>query len=139
MRPSNAETDPTWQALYDVASSQEGLFTTRVKRSPLATHLLCWPTIKKPAVLRVYGVESTASFISRQGSMRNSSPRGFAPAWRQRRLRVPEGIVLHFAEVPSNERSWVDAVPVTSTSRRSTIALSRDSPQTCFVRRRSKH
>jgi hypothetical protein len=30
---------------------------------------------------------------------------------------VPEGIVLHFAAVPPKERSWIDAVPVTSTSR----------------------
>jgi predicted transcriptional regulator of viral defense system len=36
-------------------------------------------------------------------------------AWRQRRFRVPEGIVLHHADVPLEARDWVGAVPVTST------------------------
>ncbi len=39
------------------------------------------------------------------------------PDWRQRRLRVPKGLVLQFADVPTKERTWVGAVPVTSTRR----------------------
>ena len=38
-------------------------------------------------------------------------------SWRRRRFRVPEDFVLHHASVPRRDRSWVDAVPVTSTSR----------------------
>jgi hypothetical protein len=37
--------------------------------------------------------------------------------WRQRRLRVPDGLVLHYADVPPKDRSWNGAVPVTSTRR----------------------
>lgn len=38
-------------------------------------------------------------------------------SWRHRRLRVPEGVVLHYDDVPLDQRAWVDAVPVTSTGR----------------------
>jgi predicted transcriptional regulator of viral defense system len=37
--------------------------------------------------------------------------------WRRRRFRVPKGFVLHYADVPNEERSWHGAVPVTSTRR----------------------
>ena len=31
--------------------------------------------------------------------------------WRKRRLRVPEGVVLHYADVPKRDQAWVGAVP----------------------------
>jgi len=37
--------------------------------------------------------------------------------WRRRRLRVPDGVVLHYADVPKRDRAWVGAVPVTSPAR----------------------
>src|SRR6267143_3429649 len=37
--------------------------------------------------------------------------------WRRRRLRVPDGVVLHYADVPKRDRAWVGAVPVTSPVR----------------------
>lgn len=30
---------------------------------------------------------------------------------------MPEDLVLHFADLPPQERSWINAVPVTSTRR----------------------
>ncbi|MFN0061782.1 MAG: type IV toxin-antitoxin system AbiEi family antitoxin domain-containing protein [Myxococcaceae bacterium] len=38
-------------------------------------------------------------------------------AWRKRRLRVPENVVLHFADIPLTERTWQGAVPVTTPLR----------------------
>jgi len=38
-------------------------------------------------------------------------------AWRQRRFRVPVGVVLHHADVAPEERSWFGPVPATSASR----------------------
>ena len=38
-------------------------------------------------------------------------------AWRQRRFRVPAGVVLHHADVGPAERSWFGAVPTTSPRR----------------------
>lgn len=38
-------------------------------------------------------------------------------SWRERRLRIPAGLVLHFADVAEADRSWVGPVPVTSAPR----------------------
>jgi predicted transcriptional regulator of viral defense system len=37
--------------------------------------------------------------------------------WRRRRLRVPEGVVLHHADVLATDRAWLGAVPITSPRR----------------------
>lgn len=38
-------------------------------------------------------------------------------AWRRRRLRVPDGLVLHHADVGDRDREWLDTVPLTSPQR----------------------
>jgi hypothetical protein len=38
-------------------------------------------------------------------------------AWKKRRFRVPEGVVLHHADIESKERTWAGPVPITSVSR----------------------
>jgi predicted transcriptional regulator of viral defense system len=38
-------------------------------------------------------------------------------AWKKRRFRVPEGVVLHHADVAPQERAWAGPVPITSVSR----------------------
>lgn len=38
-------------------------------------------------------------------------------AWQSRRLRVPEGVTLAFADVADAERTWVGPVPVTTPVR----------------------
>jgi len=38
-------------------------------------------------------------------------------SWRRRRLRVPRGLVLHFADIGERDRSSFDAVPVTAPRR----------------------
>ena len=37
--------------------------------------------------------------------------------WQRRRLRVPKGVVVYHADVPSKERAWFGAVPITSPAR----------------------
>jgi predicted transcriptional regulator of viral defense system len=39
------------------------------------------------------------------------------PDWAVRRLRVPQGVVLHHADVPERHRAWVGPVPVTTPVR----------------------
>jgi predicted transcriptional regulator of viral defense system len=46
-------------------------------------------------------------------------------AWAKRRLRVPEGLILHYADVSEKERTWFGSVPVT-TPKRSIIDVVRD-------------
>ena len=38
-------------------------------------------------------------------------------SWRRRRLRVPAGLVLHYADLDVVDRVWFSAVPVTSPRR----------------------
>ena len=38
-------------------------------------------------------------------------------AWRRRRFRVPSGLALHYADVPSEDRAWFGAVPTTNPRR----------------------
>ncbi len=38
-------------------------------------------------------------------------------AWAKRRFRVPEGVVLHHADIAKRERTWMGTVPVTSPRR----------------------
>lgn len=37
--------------------------------------------------------------------------------WRRRRFRVPAGVMLHYADVAPEERTWFGPVPATSTGR----------------------
>src|SRR5690606_1649044 len=37
--------------------------------------------------------------------------------WRTRRLRVPDGVVLHYADVAESERRWFGPVPATAPLR----------------------
>ena len=38
-------------------------------------------------------------------------------AWSRRRLRVPEGLRLHFADIGPEDRSWHGAIPITAPAR----------------------
>lgn len=38
-------------------------------------------------------------------------------AWERRRVRVPDNVRVHTADVPAGERTWVGAVPVTTAAR----------------------
>lgn len=47
----------------------------------------------------------------------------FPECWRKPRLRLPPGVVLHYAGVTAAECAWIGAVPVTS-ARRNSLAES---------------
>lgn len=38
-------------------------------------------------------------------------------AWRKRRLRVSDGVVLHYADLTKDERQWFGSVPITTPRR----------------------
>lgn len=38
-------------------------------------------------------------------------------SWRRRRITVPDGVVLHFAGVAKTERTWFQAIPITTVAR----------------------
>jgi predicted transcriptional regulator of viral defense system len=139
--------DPNWQSLYDTAAAQAGLFTTRQAAAagysgPLLAHyqkvgriarirrgiyrLVQFPSGDQEDLVTAWlwtdsmGVVSHQTALSLQGLsdlMPNRIHLTLPSAWQKRRLRIPKGLELHYADVPSEDRAWNGAVPVTSTPR----------------------
>jgi predicted transcriptional regulator of viral defense system len=138
---------PNWQSLYDTAASQEGLFTTRQAAAagysdPLLAHyqkagriarirrgiyrLAHFPSGEQEELVTAWLWTDAIGVLSHQTALAVQGLSDALPAqihltlpltWRQRRLRVPKGLLLHYADVPLQDRSWNGAVPVTSTRR----------------------
>lgn len=138
---------PAWQALFDVAASQEGLFTTRQALAagyspPLLAHhqkagritrihrgiyrLVHFPPGEQEELVAAWLWTDTAGVLSHQTALSLHGLSEVLPAqihitlplsWRHRRLRVPRGIVLHHADIPADQRTWVGAVPITAVRR----------------------
>lgn len=138
---------PAWQALFDVAASQEGLFTTRQALAagyspPLLAHhqkagritrihrgiyrLVHFPPGEQEELVAAWLWTDTAGVLSRQTALSLHGLSDVLPAqihitlplsWRHRRFRVPRGIVLHHADIPADQRTWVGAVPITAVRR----------------------
>jgi len=139
--------EPAWQALYDVAASQEGLFTTRQAAAagysdPLLAHhqkagritrirrgiyrLVHFPAGEHEELVAAWLWTESTAVISHQSALSLHGLSDSLPAqiqltlpttWRQRRLRVPKGLVLHFADVGAKEHTWIGSVPATSVRR----------------------
>ena len=139
--------DPNWQSLYDTAAAQAGLFTTRQAAAagysdPLLAHyqkvgriarirrgiyrLVQFPSGDQEDLVTAWlwtdsmGVLSHQTALLLQGLsdlMPNRIHLTLPSAWQKRRLRIPKGLELHYADVPSQDRAWNGAVPVTSTPR----------------------
>lgn len=140
-------TSPSWDALYATAELQAGYFTTvqaaeagyspqllykhlkagrirRVRRGvyrlvhfPMSDdeHLVeCWLWAEQAGVFS----HETALFYHDLSDVLPQHVHLTVPEeWRGRRLRVPEGLVLHHGHVPDAERTWLGPVPVTKPAR----------------------
>jgi predicted transcriptional regulator of viral defense system len=141
------QTEPTWQALYDIGASQEGQFTTQQAAAagysrPLLAHhekagriarirrgiyrLVHFPPGEHEELITAWlwtdakGVLSHETALSLQGLSDILPPHihiTLPLEWRRRRFRVPDGIVLHHSDIPTDDRTWIGTVPVTSTRR----------------------
>jgi predicted transcriptional regulator of viral defense system len=146
-RKASRRATPSWDALFDVASGQEGLFTTvqaadagyspqllqkhlhagRIERVRRGVYrLVHFPPGDHEDLAAVWlwsgraGVFSheTALFLHGLSDVLPSRAHITVPAsWRARRLRVPRGVVLHHADIAKDERAWVGPVPVTTPRR----------------------
>jgi predicted transcriptional regulator of viral defense system len=144
---SKPPTEPTWQALYDVAASQEGLFTTQQAAAagyspPLLAHhqkvgrivrlrrgiyrLVHFPQGEQEELVTAWLWTDAQGVLSHQTALSLHGLSDVLPAqihltlplnWRQRRFRVPRGFVLHYADVSPSDRTWIGAVSVTSARR----------------------
>jgi predicted transcriptional regulator of viral defense system len=142
-----ASRHPDWDRLYGAASAQDGYFTTEQARlagySPqlLQKHLQAgrvtrirrgvyrlvhFPAGEHEDLAIVWLWSEQAGIFSHQTALALHGLSDVLPAeahlalplrWRQRRFRVPAGVVLHHMDVPEQERAWVGPVPVTTPRR----------------------
>ena len=141
------QTKPDWDRLYETALAQEGHFTTqqaldagyssqllvkylnsgkiiRVRRT--VYRLTHFPPGQQEDLVAVWLWSDRAGIFSHETALMLHELSDVLPArahltvpakWRRRRLQVPDGVVLHYADVPKRDRAWVGAVPVTSPAR----------------------
>ncbi len=145
---------PNWARLYETAAGQGGLFTTKQAADAGYSPQLLVHHLHAGKVLRVQrGIYRLVHFpagehetltsawlwteqigvVSHQTALGLHELSDVLPAqihltlpfaWRRRRLRTPPGVVLHHADVPSEDRTWFGAVPIT-TPRRTLIDCAR--------------
>lgn len=138
---------PEWDRLYEIAAAQEGMFTTqqaaeagyspqllvhhirggrmvRVRRG--IYRLVHFPAGEHEELVTVWLWSEQAGVLSHETALALHGLSDALPAqvhltlpaaWKKRRFRVPEGVVLHHADVEPNERTWAGSVPITSVSR----------------------
>lgn len=145
--PGSAPRAPEWDALFEIAVAQDGMFTTQQAAeagySPqlLAHHLRAGRMVRmRRGVYRlvhfpageheeltvvwlwserigVFSHETALSLHDLSDVLPSRVHLTLPPSWRRRRLRTPEGVVLHYRDVPDAERRWFGPVPVTSPVR----------------------
>jgi predicted transcriptional regulator of viral defense system len=138
---------PNWDLLYETAGAQEGYFTTRqageagyspqlllkhIRRGRVARtrrgvyRLVHFPAGEHEELAVVWLWSDRAGVFSHQTALALHGLSDALPAqihltlpveWRHRRLRVPNGVVIHHADVPRDDRVWFGPVPVTSPRR----------------------
>ena len=138
---------PDWDRLYEIAATQEGFFTTkqageagysaqllihhvrkrRIERTQRGIYrLVHFPAAEHEDLVVAWLWSEQVGVISHQTALALHGLSDVLPAhvhltlpvdWKHRRFRVPANIVLHYANVPSDDRSWFGAVPTTSPKR----------------------
>ena len=137
---------PDWDELFELAQAQDGYFTTRqAARVGYSPQLLSYLSDKKVTHVRrgiyrlvhfpagdhedlvvlwlwseqagVFSHETALSLHDLSDVLPSKVHLTLPVSWRRRRLRVPAGLVLHFADVESADRSSFSAVPVTAPLR----------------------
>ncbi len=135
---------PSWDRLYETAGAQDGHFTTqqavdagyssqlllkhirggrvaRVRRG--IYRLVHFPAGEHEELAVVWLWSERSGVFSHQTALALHGLSDVLPEqlhltlpaeWRQRRFRMPSGVVLHHAVVPLDERAWFGPVPVTS-------------------------
>lgn len=137
---------PDWDALFEVAQGQAGYFTTRQGAAAgYSPQLLAYLDAKKIVRLRrgiyrlvhfpasdhedlvvlwlwseragVFSHETALALHDLSDTLPGKVHMTLPESWRRRRLRVPVGLVLHFADIGDTDRASFSAVPVTAPLR----------------------
>ena len=142
-----SSTKPDWDRLFEIAAGQSGYFTTKqAAEAGYSTHLLRKHSHAGRVTRSQRGIyrlvhfspgeheglviawlwSEQAGVISHQTALSLHGLSDVLPAnlhltvpdsWRRRRLRVPDGITLHYADVAAEERSWFGSVVATNVRR----------------------
>jgi predicted transcriptional regulator of viral defense system len=133
---------PDWDSLFGVAQSQAGYFTTKqAARAGYSSQLLAYyrgtkverirrgihrlvhfPASEFEDLVVLWLWSDQAGVFSHETALALHDLSDVLPSkvhltlpmtWRQRRLRLPSGLVPHFADVGEPDRASFDAVPVT--------------------------
>lgn len=140
-------TSPSWDALYETAAAQAGHFTTAQAAdagysSPLLHRYLANGRIARirRGIYRIVHFPSSdgedlvvhwlwsdrKGVFSHETALSRHDLSDVLPAqvdmtvpasWENRRLRVPRGLHLHFADLSRDEVTWWGPVPVTTPAR----------------------
>lgn len=140
-------TRPDGRQLYEIAASQEGLFTTqqaaeagyspqllihhlqtgRVMRIRRGIYrLVQFPAGEHEELVVAWLWTEQAGVISHLTALALHDLSDVLPArvhltlpasWTRRRLRTPSELMLHYADIPEEERTWFGAVPATNPQR----------------------
>lgn len=145
--PAATTPTPDWDRLFEIAAAQDGLFTTqqaaeagyspqliahhlgagrmlRVRRG--VYRLVHFPAGDHEDLTVVWLWSDQAGVFSHQTALALQDLSDALPAqvhltvpqsWRRRRLRVPDGVVLHFGNVTERDRQWFGPVPATAPAR----------------------
>ncbi|MFO0726489.1 MAG: type IV toxin-antitoxin system AbiEi family antitoxin domain-containing protein [Myxococcota bacterium] len=142
-----APPSPSWDRLYDVASTQEGLFTTQQAASAgyspqlLAKYLgtgkmrrvrrgiyrlVHFPPTEHEDLVAVWLWTDQRGTFSHDTALALHGLSDVLPArvhvtlpieWAHRRLRVPKGVVLYYAALKKAESAWFGSIPLTTPAR----------------------
>lgn len=142
-----AHSSPDWDHLFEIAAAQDGLFTTRQAAeagySPqlIAHHLgagrmvrvrrgvyrlVHFPAGDHEDLTAVWLWSEHEGVFSHQTALALHDLSDVLPArvhitlpetWRTRRLRVPDGVDLHYGDIVEGERRWFGPVPATDPLR----------------------
>lgn len=138
---------PNWDQLFETAAAQAGLVTThqaaeagyspqllvhyihigRLKRVRRGIYrLVHFPRDEHEELVVVWLWSERAGVISHETALALEGLSDALPvhvhltlpsSWRRRRFRVPTDVVLHYADVLSEDRAWFGPVPITNTRR----------------------
>ena len=138
---------PDWDRLFETAGAQGGYFTTRqAAEAGYSTQLLLkhihagrvartqrgiyrlvhFPAGEHEELVTAWLWSERAGIISHQSALALHGLSDALPthvhltlpiAWRRRRFRVPSDVVLHYADVSLEDRTWFGAAPTTNPRR----------------------
>jgi len=138
---------PDWDELYALAATQAGHFTTsqahevgfsspllhkhlaagriaRIRRG--VYRLVHFPSSEEEGLVVFWlwsdreGVFSHETALARHDlsdALPHRVEMTVPAAWRARRLRVPDGLDLHYADLPGSDWTWLGPVPLTTPAR----------------------